>query len=86
MLCAGHMLYGRYRKDTCSIPYVSQQGGDFVNRNPHFMSEAGRITMSSPHLELIVIDLGWELLVWLGYQATPMPTASLAKDYRWQKG
>lgn len=58
MLCAGHMLYGRYRKDTCSIPYVSQQGGDFVNRNPHFMSEAGRITMSSPHLELIVIDLG----------------------------
>lgn len=56
MLCSTQVLYGR--KDTFSIPYVSQQGGNFINRNPHFMSEAGRIRMSSPHLELVVIDLG----------------------------
>lgn len=58
MLCSTQVLYGRYRKDTFSIPYVSQQGGNFITRNPHFMSEAGRIRMSSPHLELVVIDLG----------------------------
>lgn len=45
------------------------------------MSVAGRVTMTCPHLELRVVDLGQEPLVCLVHQTALIPTTSLAKNH-----
>lgn len=58
------------------MSYLSLQGREFINWNPHSMGEAGKVTLTCPPLEqisIIMIEMGCKLLVGLVYQVSPIP-------------